>query len=205
MVRVQAPGADVGAGAAVEEVSRRRLSQVATHPVWSARQAVAMATARYRLRACQRLGPRARLFGRCKVANYSTIEIGERLLMFGDPVRCDLSSHGGGRLEIGDRVFINYGCSISAHSLVRIGSDCLIGQYSMILDCDYHGVNGANGHGLPGPILIGDGVWIGARVIVLKGATVGAGSVIGAGSVVTRAIPPKVLAAGAPAAVIKRL
>ena len=60
--------------------------------------------------------------------NYGTIEIGERLLMLGDPVRCDLNSHGGGRLEIGDRVFINYGCSISAHSLVQIGSDCLIGH-----------------------------------------------------------------------------
>ncbi len=163
-----------------------------------------MARARVDLRACS-VGPRARLFGRCKVVNYSTIVIGERLLMYGDPVRCDLNAHGGGRLEIGDGVFINFGCSISAHTLVHVGDGCRIGQYSIILDCDYHSPDGSEGHGRPKPIVIGDRVWLGARVTVLKGVTIGHDAVIGAGSVVTSDIPPGVLAVGVPASVRKQL
>jgi len=137
--------------------------------------------------------------------NWGTIEIGERLLMYGDPVRCDLNAHAGGRLEIGEGVFFNFGCSVSAHTLVQVGSRCRIGQYAIILDCDYHELNGSDGHGPARPIIIGDGVWMGARVTVLKGVTIGEGAVIGAGSVVTRSIPARVLAAGVPAAVIRTL
>ena len=56
-----------------------------------------------------------------------------------------------------------------------------------------------------GPIILEENVWLGARVIVLRGVTVGAGSVIGAGSVVTRDIPPRSVAAGLPARVIRAL
>src|SRR5262245_33976667 len=181
------------------------LRRVASNPAAAARPALAVAHARLSLRQCQRVGGRGGRRGPGRVVNYSTIVIGERLLVYGDPVRCDLNSHGGGRLEIGDRVFLNYGCSISAHTLVRIGDGCLIGQYSIIMDCDYHDPRGGDGHGRSKPIVIGDGVWMGARVTVLKGVTIGAGAVIGAGSVVTRDIPPRVLAAGVPAVVVNHL
>lgn len=177
-----------------------RLRQAWRHPLWAWRQTRAIIRARLDLRRCA-VGPRARLFGRCKVLNYSAIEIGDRLLMYGEPVRCDLNSHAGGRLEIGDGVFVNFGCSISAHTHVRIGDGCQIGQYSIIIDCDYHNQDGSAGHGSPRPIVIGDRVWLGARVTVLKGVTIGEGSVVGAGSVVTSDIPAGVLAAGVPATV----
>lgn len=163
-----------------------------------------MIRARLDLRRCA-VGVGARLFGRCRVVNYSTIEIGDRFLMYGEPVRCDLNSHAGGRLEIGDRVFVNFGSSISAHTHVHIGDGCQIGQYAIIIDCDYHNQDGSAGHGSARPIVIGDRVWLGARVTVLKGVTIGQGSVIGAGSVVTSDIPPGVLAAGVPATVRRYL
>jgi len=47
--------------------------------------------------------------------------------------------------------------------------------------------------------VIGDGAWIGARVIILPGVTVGAGAVIAAGSVVTSDCAPDSLYAGVPA------
>jgi acetyltransferase-like isoleucine patch superfamily enzyme len=53
------------------------------------------------------------------------------------------------------------------------------------------------------PIILEDDVWLGARVIVLKGVTIGQGAVIGAGSVVTRDIPPHSVAVGQPARVVK--
>ena len=121
--------------------------------------------------------------------------IGERLL----------NAHAGGRLEIGDGVFFNFGCSVPAHTLVQIGSRCRIGQYAIILDCDYHEPDGSDSHRSARPIVVGDGVWMGARVTVLKEVTVGEGAVTGAGSVVTGDIPAHTQAAGVPATVVKTI
>ena len=53
------------------------------------------------------------------------------------------------------------------------------------------------------PIVIGDHVWIGMNVIVLKGVTIGEGSIVAAGSVVNKDVPPHCLVAGVPAKVVK--
>lgn len=53
------------------------------------------------------------------------------------------------------------------------------------------------------PVIIEDDVWIGRRVIILPGVTIGKGSVIGAGAVVPKSIPPFSVAAGNPAKVVK--
>jgi acetyltransferase-like isoleucine patch superfamily enzyme len=54
-----------------------------------------------------------------------------------------------------------------------------------------------------GPITIGDGVWLGMKVGVLDGISVGTGCVIGAGAIVTRDVPDYAVAAGVPARVLK--
>jgi maltose O-acetyltransferase len=54
-------------------------------------------------------------------------------------------------------------------------------------------------------VTIEDNVWIGSRVIILKGVTLGAGCVVGAGSVVTRSVPPRTVVAGNPARSIRTL
>ncbi|MBK1857180.1 hypothetical protein JIN80_02845 [Cerasicoccus arenae] len=53
------------------------------------------------------------------------------------------------------------------------------------------------------PIIVEDDVWIGGRVNLTAGVTIGSGSVIGAGSVVTKDIPAGSIAVGIPAKVIK--
>lgn len=55
------------------------------------------------------------------------------------------------------------------------------------------------------PVRIGRGAWLGQNVVVMPGVTIGAGSVIGANSVVTRDIPPRSVAVGAPARVLREL
>ena len=48
-------------------------------------------------------------------------------------------------------------------------------------------------------IVVRDGVWIGANVVVTAGVTIGEGCIVGAGSVVTRDLPPNMICAGVPA------
>jgi acetyltransferase-like isoleucine patch superfamily enzyme len=53
------------------------------------------------------------------------------------------------------------------------------------------------------PIHIGNHVWIGMNVTILKGVQIGDGAIIAAGAVVTRNIPARCLAGGVPARVLK--
>lgn len=53
------------------------------------------------------------------------------------------------------------------------------------------------------PIIIGNDVWIGTRVIIVGGITIGNGAVIAANAVVTKDVPPFAVVAGIPAKVIK--
>jgi acetyltransferase-like isoleucine patch superfamily enzyme len=105
-------------------------------------------------------------------------------------------------LEIGDECLLNDGVNICSAKKISIGDHCLIGDRTIIYDTNFH-------HIQPGQaittaeIIIQKNVWIGARSIILPGAGIGAHSVIGAGSVVTTSIPPKVVAAGCPAKVIR--
>ncbi len=109
-------------------------------------------------------------------------------------------------LEIGERTFIGSYACIYGSGDVRIGRDCLIAAYSVIV---------ANNHKFADPskkirdqgvtrkgIVIEDDCWLGAGVKVLDGVTIGQGSVIGAGAVVTKDIPPYSVAVGVPAKVV---
>ena len=55
------------------------------------------------------------------------------------------------------------------------------------------------------PVVIEDNVWIGEKVVILKGVRIGEGAVIGAGAIVTHDIPPYSVAVGIPARVINTL
>lgn len=189
-----------GASALAARFTQRVLSD----PRGTLQDAGAYLRARMDLASCSRLGARPRLYGRCDVYGGEGIEIGDRLHMVGRLVRCELATHAGGKLQIDERVFINYGTAISAHTRVQIGAGCAIGQYALILDCDFHTPGLADeGHGEPKPIVIEENVWLAARVTVLKGVTIGRGTVVAAGSVVSRSLPAGVIAGGMPAKVIR--
>jgi acetyltransferase-like isoleucine patch superfamily enzyme len=49
------------------------------------------------------------------------------------------------------------------------------------------------------PIVVGDGVWIGANTLILPGVTISRGCVVGAGAVVTESIEPNMYSSGNPA------
>jgi len=170
-------------------------------------QGIGVLGATWHLRGAQSIGRRCRVWGRPKVTVRGALVIGERLQLMSTVWRSELFVGPGGRLEIGDRVFINYGCSIGATELIRIGSRCNLGTQVHLMDNDWHRLEPERRHERPSsrPIVLEDNVWLGARVIVLPGVSIGEGSVVGAGSVVVRDIPARSLAVGAPARVVRAL
>lgn len=84
-----------------------------------------------------------------------------------------------------------------------MGRNCNIGQYAIINDNDYHDIQDHDRLPPSRPVIIEDRVWLGARVIVLRGVRIGHDSVVGAGSVVAKDIPPRSVAMGFPARVIE--
>lgn len=111
-------------------------------------------------------------------------------------------------IRIGDRVHINNNVFMIAQTGISIGNDSLIGFQCVIADFDMHGVSIDARHssrGVSREIIIEENVWIGARCFICKGVHIGKNSVIGANSVVTSNIPCNVVAAGAPAKVIRHL
>jgi maltose O-acetyltransferase len=153
------------------------------------------------------MGKKVRVWGHVSAQNWGTTLIGNKVLIIATITPVELVALQGGTIEIGDGTFINYGVSISASQLVRIGPKCNIGTYCIMMDNDFHSLEPEKRQVKPpsAPIILEENVWLGARVIVLRGVTIGKGSVIGAGSVVTKDIPPGVLAAGSPARVIRKL
>lgn len=152
------------------------------------------------------LGPYTRVIGRVQVENGGgVISIGAHTLFRARHAPCTLIVHSGGALELGDYCFVNYGVTITAAGSVRIGRHSLIGPYCFIIDTNQHDLLDRRMPVLPQSVRLGEGVWLGAHVIVLPGVTIGDGAAVGAGSVVTHDIPPRCLAAGNPARVIRPL
>lgn len=107
----------------------------------------------------------------------------------------------GAELYIGKGTYLNRNTAVICHERVRIGAACRIAYDVIIMDTDEHGVPG--GGPITRPVTIGDNVWLGARVIVLKGVTIGEGAIVGAGSIVTKDLPPYSISVGQPAKVIR--
>lgn len=119
------------------------------------------------------------------------------------PLQCDY----GYQTTIGARTFANWGLILIDVARISIGDDVQIGPNVQLLTAT-HPLNPdvrRDKWEAAEPITIGDNVWLGGGVIVRPGITIGADTVVGAGSVVTRDLPPRVLAVGSPARVIREL
>ena len=112
----------------------------------------------------------------------------------------------GSRLSVGARSQL--GQNARLNGTITIGEDVLMGPDVVIMATthDFSRIDiPINQQRNPSdtPVLIGDDVWIGTRVIVLPGVRIGDHSVIAAGAVVTKSFPPYSVIAGVPAKVIK--
>lgn len=101
-----------------------------------------------------------------------------------------------GELQIGSHCFFNTNTSITCINKVTIGEYCKFGNNLVIVDHDHNfrennadGMNKDKEEFKAAEITIGNGVWVGANCVILKGVTIGDRAVIAAGSVVRRDIP----------------
>lgn len=122
---------------------------------------------------------------------------GKFSVFYGGDIICFKNSN----LELGSG-FFNSNIKIRCTKSIKIGKNVFISHDVTIMDSDAHYIDYA-GYEETKPVTIGDNVWIGTRVTILKGVNIGDGAVIGAGSVVTRDIPANCIAVGSPAKVIK--
>lgn len=115
-------------------------------------------------------------------------------------------------IEIGEGCSFNDYIHITSINRIVIGSNVLTGRWVTITD-NSHGSTEMSDLVYPpllrplyskGQVVIGKNVWIGDKVTILPGVSIGDGSVIAANSVVTKSIPPYSIAAGIPAKIIKQ-
>ena len=112
------------------------------------------------------------------------------------------------KIVIGQGNWFSNNVAIVATQEVVIGNGCQIGDMVTIYDTDFHEINPKTRNrsaGNASPVSIGDNVWLGSRVMILKGVTIGDNSVVGPMSVVSKSIPANSLAVGAPACVIRQI
>ncbi len=111
----------------------------------------------------------------------------------------------GKNIHLGKRVFINAGCKFQDQGGIFIGDDVLVGHNCVIATLNHVMDTDKRADLIPAPVRIGDKVWIGANVTILQGVTIGEGAIIAAGAVVTKDVPPRTIAGGVPAKIIKSI
>jgi maltose O-acetyltransferase len=109
-------------------------------------------------------------------------------------------------ISIGARTYLNLGCYLEAVAPVEIGTDCAIGMQTLVVTSDHRAPDGGWRQEAAGlPVRIGDRVWIGARVMILPGVTIGDDVIVAAGAVVTADCAPGGVYAGVPARRIREV
>ncbi|MEV0686393.1 sugar O-acetyltransferase [Nocardia sp. NPDC050378] len=113
------------------------------------------------------------------------------------------TDHGLG-LDIGERVFVNQGCTFLDYAGIRLGSGVMIGPKATFITMGHPVDPEERRRFLTGaPIDVADNVWIGAGATILPGVGIGRDSVVAAGAVVGDDVPERSLVAGPKASVLR--
>lgn len=114
-----------------------------------------------------------------------------------------------GTLSIGDRTTVNRFSRIVCFEKISIGQDVMLAQFVTILDHDHDLTIRDTGIEFSGyvtePISIGNSVWIGEKVTILKGCSIGDNVIVAAHSLVNCNVPSNSVVAGCPAKIVRSL
>ncbi len=129
--------------------------------------------------------------------------------------RIDDDTKIGAFVEIQKNAFIGKRCKISSHTFicegVKIEDDVFIGHGVIFINDKYPMATTESGELQTGedwevvPTVIKQGASIGSNSTLMCGITVGTGSIVGAGSVVIHDVQDKVIVAGNPAKIIRKI
>ncbi len=129
--------------------------------------------------------------------------------------RIDDDTKIGAFVEIQKNAFIGKRCKISSHTFicegVKIEDDVFIGHGVMFINDKYPRATNESGELQTGEdwevvsTVIKQDASIGSNSTLMCGITVGTGSIVGAGSVVIHDVPDKVIVAGNPAKIIRKI
>jgi acetyltransferase-like isoleucine patch superfamily enzyme len=123
---------------------------------------------------------------------------------------CWLTMASEATIGIGRGTFLNRETMLAAHERIEIGDHVMFANHCFVGDADHRFDDPElpitwQGFVPRGPVRIGSNVWLGKGTVVRGGVEIGERAVIGANSVVTADIPPRTIAAGAPAKVIREI
>jgi acetyltransferase-like isoleucine patch superfamily enzyme len=139
-------------------------------------------------------------FTRTMIMRAAGFKIGRRSRIFG-PIHVTGRGDQPDLLTIGTDCMIAGPLHVDLGASIRIGDRVHIGHHVVILTIN-HEIGPAEercgGHRRL-PVVVADGVWVGSRVTILPGVSVGAGSVIATGAVVARDVMPDTIVGGVPA------
>ncbi len=135
------------------------------------------------------------------------LEIGRDTLL--EP-GCWLTLSPEGRITIGSGCFLNRNTMLAAVELIEIGDHVMFANNCFVGDAEHRYDDPTKpvtwqGFEPRGPVRIGSNCWFGVGCVVTGGVEIGERCVIGANSVVTRDLPAGVIAAGAPAKVLREI
>lgn len=148
--------------------------------------------------------------------SYSSLHLGQKrlralcgrlmLASCGTDVNIEKNAYFSPRVTLGDYSGIGVGAKI--YGECHIGSYVMMGEDVTIITRNHAFARTdipmmQQGFGEDRPVVIGDDVWIGDRVLILAGVHVGQGAIIGGGSVVTKDVPPYAIVGGNPDRVIR--
>ncbi len=137
---------------------------------------------------------------RTLMSRLTASEIDESFVLF-PPFHTDC----GKNTKIGKRVFVNAGCQFQDQGGITIGDDVLVGPQTIIATLNHDPDPDKRGGMFAKPVVICEKVWLGARVTICPGVTIGDGAIVAAGAVVTKDVQPRTVVAGVPAKAIKRI
>lgn len=102
---------------------------------------------------------------------------------------------------IGDDTIIGEEVVLDGRTMLKIGNHVDIASEVMIYNSQ-HDIEDKNFTAKDEPVVIEDYVFIGPRVIILPGITIGRGAIVAASAVVTKDVPPYAIVGGVPAKII---
>jgi acetyltransferase-like isoleucine patch superfamily enzyme len=131
------------------------------------------------------------------------IVLGERCVV-DDAVT--LAAYGTGSIELGPRTFVGHHSTLAARHAIAVGAGTFVAELVSVRDHDHAvGLPPSSGRVDVAPVSIGADVWVGAKVTVLRGASIGDGTVVGANGVVRGEVPARAVVAGVPVRVLRLL